>query len=196
VTGGKFIWVCPPIVFDLDGDGVEYRYITSGVVTDVDNDGRSERRAWIGPDDGLLVFDANGDGIGQHGEYVLTSFVEGAETDLDALKAFDSNRDGRFDAADAYFASFKVGRDLNQNGVFEANEMQSLASLGIVAINLVTGVQSFATPENPYESGADVIIFNTGQFVRADGSTGLFADVGFGKPSTRPWSTPTALRPS
>ncbi len=176
-TAGSWVGVCMPIALDLDGDGIEYRTMSSPIYTDTDGDGRTEVRAWVGADDGLLFYDVNADGIGQHMETVLTSFVEGAHTDLEALHAFDSNADGRIDANDASYQSLKVGRDFNQNGFFETNEVATLAQHGIARIDLVTGVQHLMDHDNPPENPSGIYEFHTGQFVRSNGSIGLFADV-------------------
>lgn len=178
INGGRFAWVCTPIVLDLDGDGIEYRTIDSPILTDSDHDGRLEQRAWVGSDDGLLFWDANNDGLGSHHETVLAGFVDGAKTDLDALRAFDGNDDGAIDAADAYYASLKVGRDLNQNGQFEANEVFTLAQLGIARIDLVAGVQAVNDPRAPVEKAPGVVEYNLGQFVRTNGTVGRFSDAG------------------
>jgi Ca2+-binding RTX toxin-like protein len=176
VTSGKSVTVCPPIIFDLDGDGIEYRTLSAPILTDTDADGRKEQRAWVGADDGLLFWDANADGLGQHEETVLASFVEGAHTDLEALHAFDSNDDGRIDSADTHYNSLKVGRDFNQNGFFEANEVFSLAQLAIARIDLVAGIQHVSDHEAPVEKLPGVYEFHTGQFVRSNGTVGRFAD--------------------
>jgi RTX calcium-binding nonapeptide repeat (4 copies)/Protein of unknown function (DUF2974) len=52
-----------PLVLDLDGDGLEITNTGSGVYFDIDNDGLREFTNWVAPDDGLLAFDANGDGV-------------------------------------------------------------------------------------------------------------------------------------
>ncbi|PYG85604.1 hypothetical protein LY28_03292, partial [Ruminiclostridium sufflavum DSM 19573] len=51
-----------PIIFDLDGDGVETLSVQNGVHFDLDNNGFSEKSGWVGSDDGLLVFDRDGNG--------------------------------------------------------------------------------------------------------------------------------------
>jgi Ca2+-binding RTX toxin-like protein len=110
---------------------------------------------------------------------VLTSFVEGADTDLQALRAFDSNKDGMLNALDTLFAQIKIGRDLNQNGSFEANEIGSLTAFGITRVNLYSGVQTVSDPTRMIEAQPGVYVFNTGQFVRSNGATGTFADAAF-----------------
>jgi hypothetical protein len=72
--------------------------------------------------------------------------------------------DGVVDAADARFGELRVWRDLNQNGVSDAGELQTLADAGITSIALTR---------------TDVAGTNTGhvrgfaaQFTRANGTTG------------------------
>lgn len=43
-----------------------------------------------------------------------------------ALADLDSNADGQIDANDAQFGSLKVWRDLNQDGISQANELSTL----------------------------------------------------------------------
>src|SRR5690606_33368765 len=112
-TGGA-----PPVVFDLDGDGIELvSFASSTVYFDMNLDGVAVKTGWVGSDDGILVLDRNGNGsIGDVSEISFLDEVEGAQTDLEGLVAFDSNGDGRLDAADERFFEFRVWRDLNQNG--------------------------------------------------------------------------------
>jgi len=50
-----------PLVIDLDGDGIELKSLQdSNVRFDLDGDGFAERTGWVGPDDGLLAVDSNG----------------------------------------------------------------------------------------------------------------------------------------
>ena len=50
---------------------------------------------------------------------------------LKALADLDSNNDGQFNAADAAFASVRLWKDANQNGISEAGELFTLAQLGV-----------------------------------------------------------------
>lgn len=52
----------PPLVVDLDGDGVETTTTEDGTHFDHDNNGFAEKTSWVGKDDGLLVRDINGNG--------------------------------------------------------------------------------------------------------------------------------------
>jgi hypothetical protein len=108
-----------------------------------------------------------------------TTFANGldangkAPTDLSGLaEAFDSNRDGVFDAQDAQFDEFKVWQDANQNGVSDAGEVRSLADWGIASINLVSdGVVS--TPAAGVTEAGRTMATTT------DGQSLLVADAAF-----------------
>lgn len=129
-----------PIVIDLDGDGVEVSPLGGSAARfDFDNDGYVERTAWVGADDGILVFDEGNDGdVTSAREIAFSEWtnVEGA-TDLDGLKAeFDSNNDGTLDANDDRWNRFKIWKDSDQDGEVDAGEMSSLASHDIASFDL------------------------------------------------------------
>jgi hypothetical protein len=110
----------PPIVIDLDGDGVELRPLNSSATFfDADSDSYQERTAWAGADDGILVIDLDGDGqVTQAKEIAFAAWTEEQDSDLQALATvFDSNQDGVFDSQDERFAEFRIWRDANSDGV-------------------------------------------------------------------------------
>src|SRR3546814_7891255 len=79
---------------------------------DHDGDGVREATSWAGGGDGILVRDANGDGIANDGGEI--SFSVAGSTDLEGLRLqYDSNGDGQLSAADTEFASFGVWQDAN-----------------------------------------------------------------------------------
>ncbi len=142
-----------PLVLDLDGDGVEIS-VGARASFDLDDDGYLERTAWVGADDGFLVIDLNADGtrgagdgiIDQGRELAFALWGDAGMTDLQALaeatdtdgqRVFDSNGDGRLDAADAVWTELRVWRDANQNGVTDAGELLSLDAASVV----VDGIQ-------------------------------------------------------
>ncbi len=170
-------WI-PPIVLDLDGDGVETSGIfDSEVLFDIDADGFLERTGWVSPDDGILAIDLDGNGIiDQAREFVFTYHAPDAEGDLEALRqAFDTNGNGILDSGDARFADFRVWRDLDQDGVSDERELQSLSAAGIAQVNLVGTVP--ATIGNPLPGENSTLAITT--FTRSDGSLGQAADVAF-----------------
>jgi Ca2+-binding RTX toxin-like protein len=123
-----------PMVLDLDGDGIELTSLANSVTRfDLDEDGVAERTGWVGPDDGLLVHDKNGNGLVDGiAELVGSARVDG----FDALAPLDSNADGRIDATDPAFAALRIWRDINANGVSDAGELLTTAEAGIKSFNL------------------------------------------------------------
>ncbi|VVS96019.1 membrane hypothetical protein [Erythrobacter sp. EC-HK427] len=162
----------PPIVLDLDGDGVELVSIsTSTIRFDMDGDGNRDRTGWVAADDGLLALDTNGDGLITNGsEISFQQYVEGAFSDLDGLAFFDTNANGMIDAGDDRFADFVVWRDADQDGVSDAGELLSLAELGVESIALV------ATRTGNSPGASDNVIYANGTYRTTGGVTGAIAD--------------------
>jgi hypothetical protein len=142
-----------PIILDLDGDGVEVGF-GNPVYFDIDGDGFKEQTSWVGSDDGFLVIDLNADGsvgagdgvIDQTKELVFAQWGTPGMTDLQALasaqnpdgsRIFDSDWNGVFNANDTLWSSFRVWRDVNQNGISDPGELSTLDALGISQINLI-----------------------------------------------------------
>lgn len=168
-TGGL-----PPIVFDLDGGGVALTSrLASEVMFDADDDGITQRTGWFAAGEGVLALDRNGDGlIGSGSEISFAQDLEGARTDLEGLRAFDSNENGFFDETDARFADFRIWQDANQDGVSQTAELQTLAHWNVRAVNL-TPTLTGASLEN----ARDNVIYATAEFVRGDGTLGFVGDV-------------------
>jgi hypothetical protein len=168
--GGDTITNVPPVVLDLNGDGVHFLGTEAGVRYDYGNG--LVATAWAAPDDGILVRDANGNGtVDGASEFV---FGSGDVTDLQALAAYDTNHDGVLSAADADFGSFAVWQDANSNGVVDAGEMMSLTARGITSISLSSDGIGYVA------AGGQVDVSGTGSFTWANGSTGALADAAFG----------------
>lgn len=164
--GGK-----KPIAIDLNGNGFEFINVNdSNVFFDVNGDGWKRRTAWVAPGDGLLAYDIDGDGkIDKAGEISFAQYKNGAQSDLEGLAAFDTNKDGRFTAADDAWARFGVWQDSNQNGITDAGEFKSLDAMGITAIELTSDGQ-FAVINGQTVQGV-------GSLEKADGSRLAIADV-------------------
>jgi Ca2+-binding RTX toxin-like protein len=178
----------PPIVFDLDGDGVELvSRSSSNVFFDTDNDGVRQRTGWVGRDDGLLALDRNGDGMISSGNEI--SFIGDAptaRTDLEGLAAFDTNHNGWLDAGDKGFSQFRIWRDDNQDGVSQRKELTTLSKSGVNSIDLSPSSIFERTP-----GAQDNAILATTEFVRRDGSIGIAADVVL----SFDWDTSAAAQP-
>jgi hypothetical protein len=132
-----------PLTLDLDGDGLE----TVGLDTarpvhfDHNADGVQTATGWVAPDDGFLVLDRNGNGTVDSGAELFgdsTVLADGSEAadGFAALAEQDTNGDGVVDAGDAHWSDLRVWRDLNQNGVSEAEELQTLAETGIASLDV------------------------------------------------------------
>jgi hypothetical protein len=169
ITNGSGFNQVDPIAIDLNGDGV---ISYSQLSFDVNSDGLTDRTAWVGASDGVLVWDNNQNGqITSASQYAFSQY--GGATDLQGLAAgFDSNNDGVFSSADATYAEFAVWQDANQNGVSEAGEVISLSTLGLTSIDLVSNNMG----SNPV---AGVYVFGQGNAKSADGSKVLIEDAQF-----------------
>ena len=158
--------VTRPVLLDLDGNGLKVRTLASSDATfDMAGDGRQYRTAWAGDGDGVLVLDLDGDGvIDRRNEVDFTVWDPNATSDMEALRnVFDTNRNGKLDAGDARWASFKVIVD---------GQVKTLAQLNIQSIDLVP-----AAAGETFGDGS--VIQGTSRFTRTDGSTGLAGDVTF-----------------
>src|SRR3546814_1862468 len=77
----------------LGGDGLDFVSSAAGVAFDHDGDGVREATSWAGRGDGILVRDANGDGIANNGGEI--GFSVAGSTDLEGLRLqYDSDGDG------------------------------------------------------------------------------------------------------
>jgi GH24 family phage-related lysozyme (muramidase) len=157
-----------PLVIDLDGDGLELRAADGQVLFDHNADGIRTGTGWASPDDALLVWDRNANGLVDTGRELfgidtLKSNGQFASNGFDALADLDSNADGQFSSADAQFNNLQLWRDLDQDGVTDAGELQSLSAAGIASISLATSPNGGLVNNNRIDS--------TSVVTRANGST-------------------------
>lgn len=167
-TGGVL-----PIVFDLEGDGLELTGVDHSMVVSRLSSGELARTSWVGPTDGILAVDRNGDGqINQLSEISFVQDKEGAQTDLEGLQGWDTNGDGKLNALDEGWGQLKIWVDRNQNGRSTESELRTLEEAGITEINL-TGKATGKTADNTRDS----FVHNTLSFTWASGETGTAYDV-------------------
>jgi VCBS repeat-containing protein len=132
----------PPIVLDLDGDGITSQTLTNSTAYfDYDGDGRREHTAWTDVGDALLVVDINKDGVitkgtELFGNYSVLDNGMRAADGYEAMSQYDSNGDNILDASDEQFNELKLWKDTNQNGKNDEGELSTLTENGIIAINL------------------------------------------------------------
>jgi hypothetical protein len=170
------VTLAPPVVLDLDGDGLEFVAMgnaSNQVLFDFNGDGTKETAAWVGSDDGFLAYDANGDRrVNDGSEIAFADMTAEADTDLEALRAvFDSNHDGLLTAADEQFSRFGVWQDANGNGSTESGEFKTLAEMGIVSLGMTSDGRSYNT------ANGQVTVHGEASFTYQDGSQGLLGDV-------------------
>jgi Ca2+-binding RTX toxin-like protein len=166
-----FLQQLPPIVLDLSGSG---QFLSSiSVRFDVDGDGDRDQAGWIAGDQGFLVLDRNGNGLIDSGsELSFAQDLPGAASDLEGLRAYDSNGDGSFDALDSRFGEFRVWQDADEDGETDSGELRSLADVGVAGIDL-----AIAKPATPSADSASQALLGTSTFRWAGGGTGLVGDV-------------------
>jgi Ca2+-binding RTX toxin-like protein len=137
-----------PLMFDLDGDGIEITQQSAGQITfDHNADGIATSTAWASSDDGLLAFDRDGNGTIDSGRELFgnnTQLANGqnAADGYAALRELDSNADGVINASDAAYAQLRIWRDLDQDTHSDSGELQSLEEAGITQINLTKTAHS------------------------------------------------------
>ncbi|MDO9434043.1 MAG: hypothetical protein Q7T95_01270, partial [Hydrogenophaga sp.] len=145
-----------PLVLDLDGDGLDLAPASSNLLFDHNADGIKTGTGWARPDDGFLVRDLNSNGLIDSGRELFgvdTVKRNGqlATQGFDALSDLDSNADGQITSADAAWSELQVWRDLNQDGITQSGELNTLTSLNISSINLngtAAGPQAGQTVNN------------------------------------------------
>ena len=162
-----------PLVLDLDGDGIETTSTRNGIIIlfDHDGDGIKTGTGWVKPDDGWLVLDRNGNGTIDSGHELfgvntIKSNGQLAKDGFDSLKDLDVNQDDKVDAIDDVFANLRIWRDLNQDGISQANELSTLSDNSITAININSNAVRNDLGNGNIQTAA-------GSFTRSNGTTGI-----------------------
>ena len=123
-----------PLVFDLDGNGVNLTSALDGVSFDLDNDGILDQTGWTDGIDGLLAIDHDGNGtIDNQSELFGESRDYAAFADL---ASYDSNGDGEITADDDVWGDLTMWVDGNRDGISDAHEMLSMEDIGMTSISL------------------------------------------------------------
>jgi hypothetical protein len=166
-----------PLILDLDGDGVETISKTAGIHFDHDGNGFAETTGWAGKDDGLLIWDRNGNGKIDNGGELFgnhTRLANGtkAANGFAALAELDVNRDGRIDSNDAAFAELRVWKDNDGNAVVSDGELLTLNDAGVQSLGTTYATQSQIDAQGNQH-------LQKGQYTRTDGISRTLTDVWF-----------------
>ncbi|MBR1227996.1 hypothetical protein JQ600_24080 [Bradyrhizobium sp. AUGA SZCCT0176] len=169
---GETVILAAPIILDLDGRGVETQTAAQSAARfDIDGNGIADDTSWIGATEAFLFLDRDRNGtVSGIKELSFIDDVAGAHSDLEGLRAFDSNGDHILSASDVRFSDFRVWQDRNGDGIAQNAEILSLLQANVRSINLV------ATPtEAQWQFGSTAIV-NRGLYTRTDGSTMQYVD--------------------
>nr|WP_256375912.1 hypothetical protein [Bradyrhizobium sp. WSM1743] len=169
---GETVTLAAPIILDLDGLGVETTTASQSSATfDIDGDGTDDDTSWIGTTEAFLFLDRDRNGtVSGISELSFTDDVAGARSDLEGLRAFDSNRDGMLSVGDIRFSDFNLWQDSNGDGFAQDGEILSLSAAGVRSINL-----SASATEASWAFGSTVIV-NRGSYTRTDARTMEYVD--------------------
>lgn len=166
-----------PLVLDLDGDGVETISKNARINFDHDGDGFAETTGWVGADDGLLVWDKNGNGKIDNGSELFGNNTilgngQKAANGFAALSELDSNGDGKIDSNDVLFNQLRIWKDADNSASVSSGELIDLEAAGVRSLN--TGF----TQQNVTDSYGNRHL-QAGQYTHTDGSGGVMHDVWF-----------------
>ncbi len=164
---------CFPVAVDVDGDGIDLiAPEDSNMFADINGDGWQDRIGWVASSDALLAYDKNDDGaISDRDEVSFVGYAENARTDMEGLRAFDTDGDGQLTAADEEWARFGLLQDANGNGQQDEGEWTTLEELGIESIGL--------NPEGDASLNNGNAVLGTSTVTYADGHTTEAGDVVF-----------------
>ena len=176
------IQIYDPLILDLNGNGkIDLTSTSNGVHFDHNGDGVSHKSSWVSKEDGILVYDRNGNGNIDDGGELFGNFTQIkdkesnqrlAKDGYEALKEFDSNNDGLIDKNDDKFKDLKIWQDANSNGISDEGELKSLDELGIASLSL-----------NHNEVNEDLGGGNTlslkGSYTKTDGTAHSMGDLNF-----------------
>lgn len=182
-----------PLTINFGSGSISLSAQAQGVSMDLDGNGTNDQISWpLQPEQvGFLVnlsnpLPSNG-AIGPSqifGNYTVGPDGKVASNGYDALAKYDSNGDGVINSLDPIWSSLRVWKDLNRNGLVDANELISLADAGVLSIELPTFSGGHVAKEScQSDSYGNVLCNGHGAYVnlQQDGKTvrKQLTDIGF-----------------
>lgn len=166
-----------PLILDLDGDGIETTGLSDNLHFDHNANGFAEQTGWVGKDDGLLVFDRNGNGQIDGGKELFgnnTVLASGANAanGFAALAELDTNADGKVTSTDAAFADLRVWKDADHDAVVDTGELLTLTDASVQSLNTTFTASTLVDANGNSHK-------QVGTFTKANGTTGVMNDVWF-----------------
>jgi hypothetical protein len=175
-----------PLVIDLAGTGITTYGLDRNLHFDHDGDTFAERTGWAAAGSGMLVIDANADGVANDGQELFGDFTrlpggQLAANGFQALSQYDRNRDGRIDANDPVWQHLRVAvwetgprGDTVLGDPATAMSLKTLDELGIESIDLDSAIAT-VTDENGNTRT------RSGTITLADGTTREIAEYRFAR---------------
>src|SRR5688572_29547781 len=147
---------CSPIVVDLGNNGIKLGEPGVGVYFDVNADGVRDHVQWLrrGGDEAFLALDRTGNGLIDDGAELFgvgtPLMLEGrnAPNGFVGLAQYDTrqlggNDDGVITEADAIWPQLRLWLDSNADGRATREEMRSLRSAGITALETIPKLRKY-----------------------------------------------------
>ena len=204
---GKF-HIYDPLVLDLDGDGIELIKANgwNGVQFDYNGDGIKSSTGWVKSDDGLLVWDRNGDGKINNGSEIFGEdmFPQKINHNIsNTSSGSNSTSGGGMSFSDAPFNAIPIIEndgfyalsqlDSNHDGIIDANDAnfnqikvwRDLNQDGISQDGELFGLDELGIQAinlntgNTKNNTAGNSIGKSSTYIKEDGSNGKIADVNF-----------------
>lgn len=154
-----------PLIFDLNGNGVETSGLAKGTKFDINADGINDQVSFVSGGDAFLAYDKNGNGVIDNGSELFGD-QNGARNGYEELAKYDDNKDGIIDKNDQIYDKLKLF-SLNSN---QQQQLDSLSEHQIKLINLGYQQQQQSTAQGD-------TVAQISSFTRTDGSQGKTADL-------------------
>ncbi|GAB5469402.1 MAG: hypothetical protein Kilf2KO_24320 [Rhodospirillales bacterium] len=161
------------LAFDIANDGLHtIKQQASAALFDMDNDGYREATAWVGPSDGVLVYDRNNNGL-VDGLFELFSTDGSAITSIGALnessgpahvsvldaKWGNGAKNGIVDHNDEAWQKLRIWTDINGDGTVQIGEWHQLHRFGITGFEALPPGETYRGPRE--DNGARAVGYYT-----------------------------------